>query len=88
VADGQRKGMRVVDRGNRPVVEDGINICLKRCRPLVGMFAILPAGLMGGNIGLGTLLEGDCEQASKIDPSPAWWINSLARRSASGPHAD
>ena len=29
-----------------------------------------------------------CEQAFKVDPSTARWINSLACRSASGPHAD
>jgi hypothetical protein len=48
-----------VDRGNRLVLEDWINIGLKRRRPLVGMLAILPAGLMGGDVGLRAFLEGD-----------------------------
>ena len=32
--------------------------------------------------------KSECKQASKIDPSIAWEINNLARRSASGPRAD
>jgi hypothetical protein len=41
--------------------------------------------------GLRAVLDLDgirCELASKIAPSTARNINSLARRSASGPHAD
>src|SRR5258708_28156922 len=32
--------------------------------------------------------EAVCEQAFKVNPSTARWINRLACRSASGPHAD
>jgi hypothetical protein len=78
LADGRRGYAILVDRGNRLVLEDGINICLKRRRPLISMFAILPAGPMGGDVGLGTLLEGD--GVSRLDCSRLLLPEALLQR--------
>jgi hypothetical protein len=41
------QNQRIADCCNRCVLEDGINVCLKHRRPLVGMVAVLPAVLVG-----------------------------------------
>jgi hypothetical protein len=53
------QNQRIVDRRNRLFLEDRINVCLKRGCPLLGVLAVLPAVLVGGDVGLGTLLERD-----------------------------
>lgn len=47
-------------------------------RPLVGMFTVLPAGLVGGDVGLGALLEGD--GLSRFDGPGLLLLEALLQR--------
>jgi hypothetical protein len=49
-----------VNRLNGKIAKDRLNVGLQRARSLLGMLRVLPAGLVRGDIGFGTLAEGHC----------------------------
>jgi hypothetical protein len=77
--DGYRLQIHLNKGKRRAFTRNGLD-WIKRFSVIAGALDIPGQAILDG--------EAVCEKASKSAPSIARWINSLARRSASGPRAD